>query len=415
MPFIEATGGTKTLIDLGGVSYWRHVFTSSDTFTVSEAQADDVIRLLLVGGGGSGGDGGGGGAGGLIDEDDISVAVTSYSIAIGAGGIFSRNNGSDSTAFGKTALGGGGGANVNNNGLNGGSGGGGGNQSGDVSTGGNALQPTSTDGGYGKAGGDGYPTNPYPGGGGGGSAAAGKNATSSGPGAGGNGRSISARFGTGIGESGRIAAGGGGSAYSNDDGWAAGGIGGGGDGGDTTSASEDGQVNTGSGGGSNSSEGGDGGSGIAVILYIANIAPDVPTTLQVTSQNIDTTPSFSCDVSDPNTGDDVKARFEVSTSAGSTVGTVDSAFVTTSGTVTAEYTTALDVGEYRVRVKAIDEHGEESAYTNYVDFSIISPAFVSGVGGFITKGIVPTKTQAQGRWSVNDVHGYKDNDQWPTA
>ena len=108
-----------------------------------------------------------------------------------------------------------------------------------------------------------------------------------------------------------------------------------------------------------------------------NEPPNVPTNLQVTSVGTDTTPVFSADISDPDTDQQIKARFEVRTLAGVVLGTLDSAFRTGAGTITAEWADALALGEYQVRVKTIDDAGEESAYTAWVDFTITQ--FVSPV------------------------------------
>ncbi len=99
--------------------------------------------------------------------------------------------------------------------------------------------------------------------------------------------------------------------------------------------------------------------------------PNTPTNLAVTTPTSDTTPGFTCDVTDPDLGDKIKARFEIETSGGVSIGSVDSAFEAgLSPTRTAEYTSALSIGNYRVRAKAIDEAGGQSGYTSYVDFFI---------------------------------------------
>jgi len=94
------------------------------------ADQQALASVLVVGGGGGGGEGGGG-AGGVISTV-VTPYIQSYTITVGAGGVGSTNgaavgaNGSNSTAFGLTALGGGaGGASSSSNGSLGGSGGGG--------------------------------------------------------------------------------------------------------------------------------------------------------------------------------------------------------------------------------------------------------------------------------------------------
>jgi len=124
----SATGGTVNIT--GG--YKTHTFTSSGTFTVESGSASVEVLIVAGGGGGGADNAGGGGAGGLLyygtetpktpNGNSISVTPGTYSIVIGAGGrggIVSSGgssasdfsvNGSDTTAFGYTALGGGAGA-----------------------------------------------------------------------------------------------------------------------------------------------------------------------------------------------------------------------------------------------------------------------------------------------------------------
>jgi len=124
----SASGGTESTSGI----YKIHKFTSSGTFTVeSGVKSADV---LIVGGGGGGGadNAGGGGAGGLLyygtetpktpNGSTKLLTAGSYSIVVGAGGrggIVSSGgsgssdfsiSGSNSSAFGHTALGGGAGA-----------------------------------------------------------------------------------------------------------------------------------------------------------------------------------------------------------------------------------------------------------------------------------------------------------------
>jgi len=177
---VIATGGT--ISQLG--PYTRHVFTSTgnSTFAVTSAGYVDV---LIVGGGGEACpealDDGGGGGGGIVYRNRVLVTPQNYTITVGAGGSGGSsgnpgNNGGNSSAFGFTALGGGGGASINqNNARDGGSGGG---SSEDIAnaTGGNALQPTATDIGYGHKGGDQPSRTNNHGGGGGGAGEPGENA-----------------------------------------------------------------------------------------------------------------------------------------------------------------------------------------------------------------------------------------------
>lgn len=103
-----------------------------------------------------------------------------------------------------------------------------------------------------------------------------------------------------------------------------------------------------------------------------NSTPDTPTNLVVTSVSTDTTPNFSCSVNDVDFSgsEQVKARFTIQTAAGAAVGTVDSSFRSSAGTCTAEYTSALSIGQYRVAARAIDDDGAESADTAWVYFDV---------------------------------------------
>ena len=179
----SATGGTESTYTSGGVTYKVHTFTSSGTFTAGSSGSVDV---LLVAGGGAGGHrhAGGGGAGGVIASANKSLYAGSFTIVVGGGGYtafggvdLTGPSGSNTTAFGLTAVGGGGGGPNNNNGVSGGSGGGGGERS--------------TSGGSGTAGqgnsGGGSGSSGYGGSGGGGGAGASGTNGSSGGGAPGNG------------------------------------------------------------------------------------------------------------------------------------------------------------------------------------------------------------------------------------
>lgn len=143
---VSASGGNSTTSDS---LYRYHTFTANGSFTVSGATGV-VCDLLIVGGGGGGGGGerqngqggggGGGGAGGFISVESVLLAPNSYQIVIGGGGAggasgdqassLNGSNGTNTTAFGYTALGGGyGGADDTDQAGDGGSGGGGGGDS----------------------------------------------------------------------------------------------------------------------------------------------------------------------------------------------------------------------------------------------------------------------------------------------
>lgn len=258
------------------------------------ASSDIEAEYLIVAGGGGGGSGhtasslggGGGGAGGLIRGILTSVSGTN-TIVVGAGGSgadgpaanstggidtktqypnLAGNNGSDSTAFGLTAIGGGGGAtrNAHENGKDGGSGGGACGTG--ISTGGTGVIGQGNDGGS-KLGGEWIAC------GGGGYLEAGQSSSatylSTEGGDGGFSHLVSRYFAGG--------GGGGGQNTATSKTGGTGGIGGGADGGTHPSdaIATSGQPNTGGGGGGAiawagagvDSNGGNGGSGIVIIRY----------------------------------------------------------------------------------------------------------------------------------------------------
>lgn len=131
-----ATGGEESVINISGVDYVMHYFSSSSDFIVTTA--GDVEYLIVAGGGGGGGGyySGGGGAGGLI-YGSISVPVGNYPIVVGQGGTGGYTNGGatsgdDSSFYSMVAIGGGRGGEGSGglgDGADGGSGGGGAGQS----------------------------------------------------------------------------------------------------------------------------------------------------------------------------------------------------------------------------------------------------------------------------------------------
>lgn len=275
---IEATGGTESTIEIEGVSYRLHVFAENGDFNVTAA---GDVDYLIVGGGASGGGGGssvsgGGGAGG-VRSGSISLGVGSYPIVAGPGGASVSgssnigNNGSDSSAFGVTALGGGGGGRFTATAGSGGSGGGAGAEANGTGSAGAGTEGQGNDGGAAATGG-GTQANSAAGGGGGAGAPgeAGVSGTSSG--AGGVGLDFSGTFGTGVGASGWFAGGGGGSGHNATAG--AGGTGGGGEGGQSGAGTAGTNGTGGGGGGGNSNQAsGAGGRGIVLVRYA--LAPGV--------------------------------------------------------------------------------------------------------------------------------------------
>lgn len=264
-----------------------HLFTSTgngalDFSSGSAIVANSGTALVIGGGGGGNGNcGGGGGAGGLIDLENLAFTKsTTLTVNVGEGGASvagnttNSNNGQpttfvlDGTTY--TANGGGGGGGWTSGGTSdnsaGKAGGSGGGSASATKVGGAATQPTSTSGGLGNKGGNGY--NGTIGAGGGGAGSVGGNATTSKAGAGGDGvmRDIS-------GVEAWYAAGGGGGAANNASIANIGGSGVGGNGSsiNTTKATA-GAANTGSGGGggAGAASGGDsgaGGSGVVIVRY----------------------------------------------------------------------------------------------------------------------------------------------------
>ena len=285
--FFSVSGGTESTFG----NYKLFTFTSNGTFTVT---GSGNIDILVVAGGGQGGlpagndnYGGGGGAGGLVWYTGFTVGAGDHSIVVGNGGAQTSsgsgnrrgNDGSNSTAFGLTALGGGGGGGQggSTSGRDGGSGGGGGYPSGY----GSATQPSQSNSlGTGSLvhnlGNNGGPGNNSPNGGGGGGGAGGAGFSGGSSVRGGAGFDASSLVGTAVGDSGWFAGGGGGSqqaGYSNFEG-NNGGNGGGGDGDNYNSGNQTaGQANTGGGGGAGTSQGGGkgGGSGVVIVRVLSSL------------------------------------------------------------------------------------------------------------------------------------------------
>lgn len=203
---IDATGGTtEEFTDSWGDKWKSHTFTSNGNFVVNSVPGSDTsvksnnaykqIEILVVGGGGGGAGGhdadwfggGGGGAGGVVLKEKYTPTASSYSIVVGNGGNAGAaasngggpggsqqgSQGSNSSAFGYTAIGGGSGASSGTGdiGGNGGSGGGDG-SSGTYYPGGETNQTTYHGDAnvYGSDGAHGYSSGGHPFGGGGGGA-----------------------------------------------------------------------------------------------------------------------------------------------------------------------------------------------------------------------------------------------------
>lgn len=185
---MSATGGVQSNIS----GYRVHTLTSNGTVSFNKS---GTIEYLIVAGGGSFQTWGGGGAGGLLQGTTTAVSATNYSVTIGPASSTTAVNGSNTQAFGFTAVGGGAGMNDGVNGTvgqgaNGGSGAGGGGDNG-VNIGGYGYPGQGYPGGSGRPGA--VPGTPgiSKGGGGGGAGGAGSNAPlftpAPGTGSGGNG------------------------------------------------------------------------------------------------------------------------------------------------------------------------------------------------------------------------------------
>ena len=84
---MTAFGGFQQTIQVGGVTYICHIFTTTTTWTVTNAGTSGQIEYLIVAGGGGGGmDMGGGGGGGGVVYGTTTVTAGSYGMNIGAGG-----------------------------------------------------------------------------------------------------------------------------------------------------------------------------------------------------------------------------------------------------------------------------------------------------------------------------------------
>jgi hypothetical protein len=272
----KATGGTIT----NDVQYTYHTFTSSGTFTPSQALSVDY--LVVAGGGGGGGNiSGGGGAGGFrtnVGGSPFSVTTTPISVTVGAGGSKGTGGNADATSgvdsvFSTiTSTGGGRGASENAGApvATGGSGGGGG----WYSKTGAAGNTPSTSPSQGNSGGNAEATTFAASGGGGGAGSAGTNgsltANVGGNGGAGTASSISGSSVTYAG------GGGGGRSRAGTTSGAPGGAGGGQGGYDagspnTGTQGQDASANLGGGGGGaawgSAQNGGNGGSGIVIIRY----------------------------------------------------------------------------------------------------------------------------------------------------
>jgi hypothetical protein len=91
---MQATGGTLTTQNIGGINYKLHEFKvaaspfiDSQVFTLTVTSGNAVADFLVIGGGGAGGQyvGGGGGAGRMA-EGTINLSPGTYTVTVGGGG-----------------------------------------------------------------------------------------------------------------------------------------------------------------------------------------------------------------------------------------------------------------------------------------------------------------------------------------
>ena len=287
--YVTASGGTITTSG----DFKIHTFTSSGTFTVSDAGnsagSNSVAYLVLAGGGGGGNAGGraggGGGAGGFREgkpSDDpytasplnapagLPVSAQGYPITVGAGGAGAPSNaqGSSSVFSTITSAGGGTGGMEASSIGSGGSGGGAGAAVGPGAQSGGAGNTPPVSPPQGNNGGNSTPS-PDPGknagGGGGGAGAVGNNAPTPGGDSGTGGAGATSSI---TGSPVQRGGGGGGSGQTPPAGGGAGGGGGGSGPTNSSSPGNDGTANQGGGGGAGGpGGGGDGGSGVVIIRY----------------------------------------------------------------------------------------------------------------------------------------------------
>lgn len=307
-PKLTNSGGselTPTVYVENSKKYVSYQFTSSDTIATNHNLTNVDVIIVAGGGGGQGGSHGwGGGGGGVVVATGLnSITADSYTITIGDGGAGGSSGtswyasaGSNSSAFGFTALGGGSGNSDGGTGTSEG-GSGGGNES---STSRAAIGYHSTNGTftitsgsanynndsttypdvlvYGNSGGGNSGSGNGSSPGGGGAGAAGGNGNNSNYNSGDGGIGIINTFATGINK--YYAGGGGGGNLHSGLSEGAGGLGGGGAGGETLTAEVfsnvgvDATANTGGGGGGASANpptttvnGGSGGSGIVILRF----------------------------------------------------------------------------------------------------------------------------------------------------
>ena len=94
-PGVQASGGVISDYTDGADTYRAHVFTAPGTFVVSDLGGmGGLADISLVGGGGGGGGGenfaGGGGGGGVMESPEFALAVATYPITVGGGGVGTR-------------------------------------------------------------------------------------------------------------------------------------------------------------------------------------------------------------------------------------------------------------------------------------------------------------------------------------
>jgi uncharacterized repeat protein (TIGR01451 family) len=384
-----ASGGSVSLVMIGGQPYCVHEFTTLGTSSFALLRERQVEYLVIGGGGGGGAIAGGGGGGGGFLSGIEARAPGDFTVTVGAGGLGDSRtvapnidsgggNGGDSSVFGLTARGGGGGGTFFTQepfvgfGRDGGSGGG---SSHNAATVGQGELGQGTNGATGTAG-----SGDSSGGGGGGAGQAGFAGSASLAGRGGDGMSSaitgSLAFYAGGGAGGGDLRGngvlpnsggaGGGGASSNNAvaGSGSPGTGGGGAGGRATD-------------GGLESTGGNGGSGIVILRYAANTAPQADAG---PAQTVTAFTSVSLDGTNSTDPDDNIASYSWNQLSGPEV------LLTGSNTVTPSFTAPQPSGSGETlifRLTVTDDFG----LTDAADVSVTVTASPNepqpGIGGTV--------------------------------
>lgn len=142
------------------------------------------------------------------------------------------------------------------------------------------------------------------------------------------------------------------------------------------------------------------------LVVTTNSVPDTPTNLTKSLPNTDTSPVFTADVSDTDSLQAIKARFTLYESDGTTlIGSVDSSLIAGPHNATAEYSSALPVGTYKVKATTIDDLGAESSATSQITFYITTNVTIDNTLLWSVKQNITDDITLV--WSIN-LNGEKD-------